>query len=167
MRPGGPAIGNVAFADVGVRLPLWNRNQGGIAAAEAELSKARLDQESTHLALEARFAGQFGRYRQAFQRAGRFRDGILVRARSAYEQYLAQYQQMMAAYPQVLIAQRTLFQLEDENINTLDRAWESAVAIQTFQLSDEPGGMRMTGAMDTGSGEMGMAAPGLGGELQP
>lgn len=165
VQPGGPEIGNVGFADVGVRLPLWNRNQGGIAAAEAELAKSRLDQESSRLALEARFAAQFGRYRQAALRAATFRDGVLVRARSAYEQYRTQYGQMMAAYPQVLIAQRTLFQLEDEYIDTLDRAWESSVAIQTLQFGGEPGGMGMTGT--TGAMGLGIGLPGAGGEVQP
>jgi cobalt-zinc-cadmium efflux system outer membrane protein len=162
-RPGGPQIGNEAFADIGIRLPLWNRNQGGIAAAEADLARARLDQESARLMLEARFAERFGRYRQAAERAETFRNGVLGRARSAYDQYRTQYEQMMAAYPQVLIAQRTLFQLEDDYIDTLDRLWESSVAIRTLQLGSD------SMAMDSGSGAIGAGMPdmGLGAELRP
>jgi cobalt-zinc-cadmium efflux system outer membrane protein len=139
VHPGGPAIGNEAFADIGLRLPLWDRNQGGIAAAAADLSRARLEAERMRLGLEARFAARYGRYRQAAERAAAFRGGILDRARQSYAQYLSRYQQMMAAYPQVLMAQRTLFQLEDDYVDTLDRAWESAVAIQTLQV--DGGGM--------------------------
>ncbi len=145
--PGGPEIGTEAFADIGLRLPLWNRNQGGIAAAEADLAKARLDLESTRLTLDARFASQFGRYRQASLRAAAYRQELLARARSAYDQYLAQYRQMMASYPQVLLAQRTLAQLEDDAVAAGERAWDACIAIQTFQLGAGGG----TGAGD-GSG---------------
>jgi cobalt-zinc-cadmium efflux system outer membrane protein len=131
-----------AFADIGVRLPLWNRNQGGIAAAEADLSRARLESERVRLSLDSRYAAAFAQYRQAALRVRTYREGVLDRARRAYEQYLAQYQQMQAAYPQVLIAQRTLIQLEEDYTRTLARAWEAAVSIESLLTSSE--GMETT-----------------------
>jgi cobalt-zinc-cadmium efflux system outer membrane protein len=162
VRSGGPEIGNEAFADIGLRVPLWNRNQGGIAAAEAELARARLEEQRTRLSLESRFAERFARYRQASERIVTFtRGGVLSRAREAYEQYLTQYQQMMAAYPQVLIAQRTLYQLENEYVDTLDRAWESAIAIQSYLLAADGGGGSMAMTQDA------LGLPALGGEFHP
>ena len=128
-----------AFADVGFRLPIFNRNQGGIAAAEAELSRARLEEQRVRLALEGRFAETFGRYRQASQRAQTYREGVLDRARLAYRQYLDQYQQMMAAYPQVLITERTLIQTEEAYVDTLARAWDASIALQTFLPAESTG----------------------------
>lgn len=134
---GGRRAGREAFADVGVRLPLWNRNQGGIAAAEAEVARVKLESDRVRFALEGRFAEAFSRYRQAAERARAYREGVLARARQAYEMYSTQHSQMMATYPQVLIAQRTLFQLEEDYARTLARAWEAAVEIQNL-LADEP-----------------------------
>lgn len=47
---------------------------------------------------------------------------MIPRAQKAYEMYIKKYQDMVAAYPQVLIAQRTLMQLEVSYVNALDRA---------------------------------------------
>lgn len=140
-----------AFADVGVRIPLWNRNQGGIAAAEAEVARAKLEAERLRLALESRYAGTFARYRQAAERARTYREGVLDRARSAYEQYLASYQQMAAAYPQVLIAQRTLIQLEEDYLLTLERAWGAATALQSL-LAAEPSASTLNQSSNNPSG---------------
>ena len=123
---------NEAFADIGFRIPLFNRNQGGIAAADAELAAARLEEQRVRLSLEARFAETFGRYRQASQRAQTYREGVLDRTRLAYRQYLEQYQQMMAAYPQVLITERTLIQTEEGYVDALAGAWDAAVSLQTL-----------------------------------
>jgi cobalt-zinc-cadmium efflux system outer membrane protein len=128
----GDRAGREAFADVGIRLPLWNRNQGGIAAAEAEATRARLEAERVRLNLEGRYAAAYARYRQSAERARAYRERVLDRARQAYEMYKTQYSQMTAAYPQVLFAQHTLFQLEEDYARTLAQAWEAAVEIQNL-----------------------------------
>ncbi len=43
---------------------------------------------------------------------------------------------MAAAYPQVLIAQRTLFQLQTNYITALEDDWVNSVALQGFLLAD-------------------------------
>lgn len=158
VSPGGPEVGNQAFADVGVRLPLWNRNGGGIAAAEAELARARLEGERARLRLETRFAAAFAGYRQAVTEAEAYRASI-ERARQAYRLYLNQYRQMQAAYPQVLISQRSLFDLEEGYVNALARAWEGAVAIQSLLVTEGDG---MGGMSGMSTGDSGMTdGPGL------
>ena len=42
---------------------------------------------------------------------------------------------MASAYPQVIISQRTLFQLRLGYIQTLENLWKSAIALQNFTLS--------------------------------
>ncbi|HEX2644826.1 MAG TPA: TolC family protein, partial [Thermoanaerobaculia bacterium] len=130
-RPGGPDLGREGFAQLGFRVPLFNRNQGGIAAAEADLARARLSAEGARLGLESSFAATFSRYRQAAEQSRTYREGVLPRARTAYEQYLDHYRQMTAAYPQVLIAQRSLFQAEESYLRNLERAWEAVIGIQS------------------------------------
>ncbi len=41
---------------------------------------------------------------------------------------------MAAAYPQVLTAQRTLMQSQDQYLDALDRAWAAAITLEGFAL---------------------------------
>ena len=107
--------------------------------------------ERVRLSLESQFAQSFARYRESSERARTYREGVLARARSAYQQYFSQYQQMMAAYPQVLISQRTLFQLEESYVQTLERAWQAAIGIQSLLPAGEMEmGSAQGEAMDAG-----------------
>ncbi len=138
LAPGGPEIGNELFGELGVRIPLFDRNQGNIAAAEAEVERAREELRRTNLKIEARFAPVFADYAQQRETAQRYRERILPQAEEAYGLHLTRYGQMAAAYPQVLIAQRTLFQAEVAYVETLDRLWKSVVLLAGMLLEDEP-----------------------------
>jgi cobalt-zinc-cadmium efflux system outer membrane protein len=67
--------------------------------------------------------------------AARYKDEMIPRATRAYQLYLAKYQQMGAAYPQVLVSQRTLFQLHVGYILALQNLWTTAIALQNYTLS--------------------------------
>lgn len=128
--------------EAGVNVPIFNRNQGGIAAAEAELAIAERDLERLQLVSRARFASAFNEYRNAQQMVERYRTQVLPRARQAYQMYLANFRQMAAAYPQVLIAQRTLFQVEVEYARALIHLRQTAVGLRGFLLE---GGLDVIG----------------------
>jgi outer membrane protein, heavy metal efflux system len=67
---------------------------------------------------------------------------------------MTNYQRMAGAYPQVLISQRTLFQLEAEYVQALENAWQSALVIRGFGLMDglsEPMNHSLGGAASNGS----------------
>jgi len=68
--------------------------------------------------------------------ADRYKTRTLPNARQAYQLYLQKYQEGAAAYPQVLIAQRTLFQLEASYIGTLENLWIDAATLQGLLLTD-------------------------------
>jgi cobalt-zinc-cadmium efflux system outer membrane protein len=138
IAPGGPSIGSEWRGDIGVRIPLFDRNQGNVAAAEAELERSDAERRRVRLKLEARFAPVFADYEQEYDRVSRYRGGILDRARQAYELYRARHQQMAAAYPQVLLAQRAYFEAETNYVSSLERLWESVVLLQGMLLSEEP-----------------------------
>ena len=120
--------------EVGLNLPIFNRNQGGIAAAEAEFAIAERDLDRLQLVLRSRFAAGFREYRNARQMVERYRTQVVPKAREAYRTYLTNFRQMAAAYPQVLIAQRTLFQVEVEYARALVQLRESAVGLRGFLL---------------------------------
>lgn len=123
-------------AQVGVQVPIFNRNQGNIAAAKAEIERARQELARVKLQLERNLANVFRDYDGARVTIQQYKEEMLPRAERAYRLYQTNYQNMAAAYPQVLISQRTLFQLEAEYVQALDSAWQSALAIQGFGLID-------------------------------
>jgi cobalt-zinc-cadmium efflux system outer membrane protein len=123
---------------VGIRIPLFNRNQGNIAAAEVELERADAERRRVRLKIEARFAPIFASYQQELDAVTRYRERILGRAEEAYRLNLARYQQMAAAYPQVLISQRTLFQVEAAYVASLGRLRESVVLLDGMLLAEDP-----------------------------
>ena len=130
----GKKTGAQSFASVGIELPLWNRNQGNQRAAEADLDHARQEITRTQLSLREQAEAALQNYLSARLEAERYRTALLPRARRAYELYLDKYQNMAQAYPQVIVSQRTLFELEVHYIDSLDRMWQNAIALQNFTL---------------------------------
>jgi outer membrane protein, heavy metal efflux system len=120
--------------EVGINVPIFNRNQGGIAVAEAEFAMAEREHQRVRLLLQTRFAATAREYRNAQQMVERYRTQVVPRAREAYRTYLTNFRQMAAAYPQVLIAQRTLFQVEVEYAQALVQLRESVVRLRGFLL---------------------------------
>ena len=136
---GGPLrpVGREGSLEVGLSVPLFNRNQGAVAAARAEQSRAEVEVSRLELSIESRLASLFDDYLTALRSAEAYRIELLPRAEEAYQLYLAKYRDAAAAYPQVLIAQRTLFQLNAEYLAHLDVAWHSALRIQGFLVEDD------------------------------
>src|SRR5215468_249949 len=143
-QPPGRKSGPEAFAEVGLRIPLFNRNQGAIAEASAELDFAEREARRMELTLRARTASAFRAYQNALTVATEYQEQIIPSAQQAYELYLASFRQMAAAYPQALIAQRTFFQTQAEYVRALVDVWRNATQLQGLMLTgalDAPGGI--------------------------
>jgi len=132
----GHPVGLQGFAEVGVRIPLFNRNQGNIQAAKANVERARWETQRVQLLLRERLAPSVKNYLTAKTAVDRYRNQMIPRAEKAYSLYLQKYNSMAAAYPQVLIAQRTLFQLHAEYVNALETLWTNTVVLKGFMLTD-------------------------------
>jgi cobalt-zinc-cadmium efflux system outer membrane protein len=132
----GRPIGWEGTLEAGISVPLFNRNAGGIAAARADETRAQAEVTRLELALRSRAAARFADYLTALRASEAYRAEILPRAEEAYRLYLSRYRQMAAAYPQVLVAQRTLFELSDEYLESLTEAWRGALQLQGFLAGD-------------------------------
>jgi outer membrane protein, heavy metal efflux system len=66
--------------------------------------------------------------------SARYKSDLLPRAQRAYELYRDRYRQMAAAYPQVLVSQRTLFELQLASIRSLGELWQSAARLRHFAI---------------------------------
>src|SRR6266545_3421916 len=82
-QPPGRKSGPEAFAEVGVRIPLFNRNQGAIAAASAELDFAEREARRVELTLRARTAAAFRTYQNALSVATQLQGFMLTGALDA------------------------------------------------------------------------------------
>ena len=145
--PGGRAVGLQAFASAGVRIPIFDRNQGNIATAKADAERAKREVERVKLLLRERAASVVQNYTFSQTAVDRYKNQMIPRAQKAYELYTKKYQEMAAAYPQVLISQRTLMQLEVSYITALEGFATSSLSLQSYLLTDgleapaQPGGM--------------------------
>ncbi len=143
----GNPIGWEGTVSAGISIPLFNRNTGGIAAARADETRVEAEVTRLELSLRSRAAGEFARYLTALRASEAYRSEILPRAEEAYRLYLTRYREMAAAYPQVLVAQRTLFEMSDEYLESVDEAWRAALRLQGFLAG---GGLEAPGAAEAG-----------------
>jgi len=129
-------VGWQGLAEVGVSVPLFNRNQGLVGAARADETRAEGERRRLELDLQSRAAVVFEQYLTALRASEVYGGEIVPQAEQAYRLYLARYREMAAAYPQVLIAQRTLFQMTAEYFENLKQAWRAALRLQGFLVGD-------------------------------
>lgn len=130
-------------------LPLFDRRQGEVAAAQVESEAAALEVRRVELDLRSRMAAEFGAYEVARGIAEKYRTSILPKAEKAHRMYLDRFREMAASYPQVLIAQRTLAEARAEHLTALGSVWRHVVLMR---------GALLTGSL-AGPGEGAMHAP--------
>ncbi len=129
-------VGVVGFASVGVNIPIFNRNQGNVAAAATELDSAREEVTRVQLSLRRTAEPLLRTYLAEEVQANQYKSAMIPKAMRSYQLYLDKYRQMAAAYPQVIISQRTWFQIQVSYVGTIEQLWRSAIALQNFTLTD-------------------------------
>jgi outer membrane protein, heavy metal efflux system len=119
-RPDLDLVGSVSYngasgdtiAGLGVSIPLqlFDRNQGNIVRARAELNAAHEELHRVELMLHRRLAAVFQEYENARATVSRYRDEILPAAGEALTLVGQGYQQGEVGYLDLLTVQRTFFQ---------------------------------------------------------
>jgi outer membrane protein, heavy metal efflux system len=153
------AIGLQGFAEVGVQIPIFNRNQGNVQASRADVERAQGEVQRVQLVLRERAAALLQNYVTSRSIVERYRNHMIPRAQKAYELYLKSYGGMAAAYPQLLISQRTLFQLQTDYIAALENLWGNSIALKGFLLTDGLEPPSRSGGMDQSVRELNMPSP--------
>jgi cobalt-zinc-cadmium efflux system outer membrane protein len=126
--------------ETAVALPLFNRNQGNILAAEADVRRATADARAVELRLTERLATAFRRYAAAKEQVEIYDKQILPNAdealrlvRLGYERGDPKYD-----YTAVLEAQRTLVQARLMDVQARGELWRAASEIAGL-LQDDAG----------------------------
>jgi outer membrane protein, heavy metal efflux system len=124
-----------ASIQVGVPLPIYNRNQGNILKAQAELTAAQREVERVRLALQQRLAAVFEQYATARQQVEKYQNDILPNAQESLRLVSAGFRQGEFGYVVLLTAQRTYFQTNLAYLDALRELRTAAAAIEGNLLS--------------------------------
>jgi cobalt-zinc-cadmium efflux system outer membrane protein len=119
-----------------VPLPLFNRNQGGILAATAELGKARRQYEAAQVRVSAVLSEAVSTLAAAYDQVTILHNDVLPKAQRAFEAARQGYQQGKFDYLHLLDTQRTLFQTQAQYVNSTE-AYHKAQA-EVERLTGRP-----------------------------
>jgi len=119
----------VAAAGVSMPLPVFDRNQGNIRQAQAQLAAARREVDRVELAIRHRLADVWRQYADARVRTARYSDQILPTAKKSLKLTQIGYRQGELGYLELLTAQHMYFTTAEEHARALEELWVGAVQI--------------------------------------
>jgi cobalt-zinc-cadmium efflux system outer membrane protein len=120
----------------GWNFPVFNRNQGTIREAMAEVTRARAEVTRLELWLRQRLAAVFAGYQTAQTTIQTYRAETLPQAREAYQLTLDGYRQRRTPWAQAVLGQRTYSDLVEEYIETLLALRHAETEINGMMLVD-------------------------------
>ena len=129
----------IAGLQVGMPLPLWNRNQGGICRARAELTAATRDLESAEQRLRRDLAVAVGRHESARALVEALEGDVLPRAQETLDLVTEGYRAGEAPFLELLTAQRTYFQVSLETLDAYRELNEATQLLRGALLSGSGG----------------------------
>lgn len=140
----------IVGVQVGVTLPVHNRNQGNIAVARAELHRVVDEVARLELTLRQQLAASYRSYDVARSQVEAYHDSILPMAKETLELITASYRAGEADFFRVLTARRTYFESYVGYIAALAELKQAATEIEGLlltgglgdpsELSTNPGG---------------------------
>jgi cobalt-zinc-cadmium efflux system outer membrane protein len=124
----------ITGVQVGLPIPLWNKNQGGIQQAWNEIVTARRNIQRVELDLQQRLAVAFQQYADARYQVDRFSGKILPTAKETFDLVSEGYKKGEVGYLDMLTAQRTYFRANLSYIEALRELWRVTVRIEGMLL---------------------------------
>lgn len=121
---------------VSAAIPVWNRNQGNIRAATAEVGMAVQEVGRAENVLADQVATAFRVYSSSIRRAARFRIDVLPRAKEAAELSAKAFKEGQFAYLRVILANRTVAEAKLEYVKSLTEAWKAAADLSGLLLEE-------------------------------
>jgi cobalt-zinc-cadmium efflux system outer membrane protein len=126
---------NIHNLQATLNFPLFDRNQGNIRAAQADLVYASREVSRIELDLQQRLAAAFERYANARQQVDLYTRDILPDAQTTLDLVANGYRQGEFGYLALLTAQRTLFQTNLAYLSALGDLRRSAVEIEGYLIT--------------------------------
>jgi cobalt-zinc-cadmium efflux system outer membrane protein len=106
-------------AEISVPLPLFNRNQGAIAAARSRLDKAREEKNAARLGLERQVVQGVSELNSAYDEVASLRDEVIPAAEETFEDIRYGYRAGKFGLLDVLDAEQSLFAAKSLQVDAL------------------------------------------------
>jgi cobalt-zinc-cadmium efflux system outer membrane protein len=127
------------LAQVMLAVPLFDRNQGNIRSARADISKAQADLRNVELDLAMQTAQAMAEYRTAQRMVAWYEESILPKARETVAIMQRLYSEGEVNFLRLLEAQRILTETELTFVDAQEQRWTGAVTIASLlQLEEFP-----------------------------
>ena len=139
----------IVNAQLGVFLPIFNRNEGNIAVASSDYHRALNDVERIELMLRDRLTTVYRNYQQAAQQVERFQTDILPSAKENLDLTNEGYRQGEFEFLRVLTARRTFFETTQSYVSSLIAMRQAEIEISGLLLT---GGLNDVSDISQGAG---------------
>lgn len=124
----------VGALEVFMEVPLWDKNQGTIRQARADLARQYEEIRRIELLLRRELGRVYETYLTALQHVENFEQVILPESRQAYEVRLDSYEEDRIPWTDVLAAESGYFTLRSQYITNLMQLRESEILIIGYLL---------------------------------
>ena len=111
-------------------LPVFDRNQGGISAAKAEVSTQKSENQAIVIAIKTDLSQNYEDFQAASAEVNFLQEQILPVAKETFEAINYGYQQGQFEFLDVLDAQRTLIELREQLVDSLQRYHDRRISIE-------------------------------------
>ncbi len=128
---------NPAYMGVFFDLPIWNRNQGGIRSANANIAQAIAQYSTAQNDLLRQLAEALARYRSAQQQVEIFEQSILPDSRQTLSLVQQGYRQGQFDLVRLLEAQRGIVQANLDYIDALTARLTAAADVANWLQADQ------------------------------
>lgn len=125
----------VANLQVGMPIPVFNRNQGNILRAQAELIAAQNDYHRMELNLKDRLAVVHRQYLNARQQVERYQHKILPRSKKSLDLVTTGYKKGQVKYLTLITSQRTFIRVNLAYLDALQKLRRAVTMIDGQLLS--------------------------------
>jgi len=125
----------LADVGLGLPLPLFNRNQGNIVKAQAELTAAQREVQRVELELRDRLVAAFEQYANARRKVVSYKKIILPNAQKSRDMIRVGYREGEFGYLTLLTVQRTYFSASLDYLANLRELWARTVELEGMLLS--------------------------------
>jgi cobalt-zinc-cadmium efflux system outer membrane protein len=126
-----------AVVGLSVPLPLFNRNEDAVRAALRRTDAASDELAAARVETATALTAAHTRYEAAKQAARLLRDDVVPGAQTAYEQTLKGFEYGKFSFLDVLDAQRTWFQAQTRQWDSLESAWRAWADIERLAGTDQ------------------------------
>ena len=123
---------------IGIEIPLFDRNQGGIQSALAERLSAAADLRAIQLELLAEVSEAWSSYEAARIAATRYREQLLPKAERTLDLTRQAYERGKADYLRLLDAQQVVVESRIAYVDALQRLQEAAALLRELTQHNAP-----------------------------